>query len=151
MKRVVAVVVMALFFVGFASMVMAQDAETDTDTGASVMEQEEGVMDMGQMGKMKGKMKGKMMHRKKDMGRDKMAMMMKPMMQKQIVATKDGGVVVLSGNRLLKYDKNLNLKSETQIPMDKEWMHEIMRNCPMGMKMRMGEPGEEEIPEMEEE
>lgn len=38
-----------------------------------------------------------------------MAMNMLVMAQKQMVATADGGFVVLLGNKLLKYDKDLNL------------------------------------------
>lgn len=38
-----------------------------------------------------------------------MAMSMMAMMQKQMVASGDGGVIILTGNKLLKYDKDLNL------------------------------------------
>ena len=119
MRRVVVVMIMALFLVGFANIVNAQEAETDAETSVSVEEQEEGIMEMDQMGE-KGWLKEKKKHYKKHRGLDKKFMMMKPMMQKQIVATKDGGVVVLTGDKLLKYDKNLNLKKEAQIPMDEE-------------------------------
>ncbi len=37
-------------------------------------------------------------------------MMMKMMKGKAIVASGDGGVVILAGDKLLKYDKNLVLK-----------------------------------------
>ena len=146
MKRVIAVVVMILFLVGFATTLMAQEAETDADTGASVVEQEEGSMEMDQMEKTDkmGWMKKKLMHGKKYMGAAK-KLMMSSMMQKKLVATKDGGVVVLAGNKLLKYDKNLELTKEVQIPMDMKCMKEMMENCPMGMKM--DEPGEEEMVE----
>ena len=40
------------------------------------------------------------------------------MMQKQMIATSDGGVIVLSGNKLYKYDKNLNLIKEAEIKKD---------------------------------
>ena len=150
MKRVVAVAVMVLFLMGFATMLMAQEAETDANTGASMVEQEEGSVEMDKMEKMgkMGWMKKKMMHGKKYMGAAK-KFMMDSMMQKKIVATKDGGVVVLFGNKLFKYDKNLNLKKEVEIPMDMKCMKDMMKNCPMGMKM--GEPGEEEIIEEEKE
>lgn len=62
------------------------------------------------------------------------AKMMKMMMDKTIVATKDGGVVVMIGNKLLKYDKNLNLKKEVEIEVDFEQMFEKMKEmkgkCP---------------------
>ena len=42
-------------------------------------------------------------------------MMMKDMMGKEIVASGDGGVIVLVGNKLLKYDKDLNLVKEVRL------------------------------------
>jgi len=36
-------------------------------------------------------------------------------MQKQMVAANDGGVIVLAGNKLLKYDKDLNLVKEVEV------------------------------------
>jgi Na+/H+ antiporter NhaB len=53
-------------------------------------------------------------------------MMMKSMMEKTMVATEDGGVVVLIGNKLLKYDKNLNLQKEVEIKIDTEAIKEKM-------------------------
>ena len=47
-----------------------------------------------------------------------MAMQMMTRMQKQMVATADGGVIVLSGNKLLKYDKDLNLVKEAELKRD---------------------------------
>ena len=40
-----------------------------------------------------------------------------PLMQvpKSMIGTPDGGVIVLAGNRLLKYDKDLNLLKEVEI------------------------------------
>ena len=38
-----------------------------------------------------------------------MVMQMMGTMQKQMVATNDGGVIVMTSNKLLKYDKDLNL------------------------------------------
>jgi len=67
-------------------------------------------------------------------------MMMKGMMEKTIIATADGGVFVLVGNKLIKYDKNLNLVKEIEIKIDMEAMQknmmEMMKNCPM-MKDKM--------------
>jgi hypothetical protein len=42
-------------------------------------------------------------------------MMMKSMMEKEMVATENGSVVVMAGNKLMKYDKDLNLKKEVTI------------------------------------
>jgi len=46
--------------------------------------------------------------------------MMGPMMGKSIIATEDGGVVVMIGDKLMKYDKNLVFVGETKIKMDFE-------------------------------
>ncbi|MFH1622665.1 MAG: hypothetical protein ABIA97_06065 [Candidatus Omnitrophota bacterium] len=132
MRRILVFMVVALFVMGVVSIAMAQEAETGTETSASMVKSEEGMMGMG-------KMKDKMMQHGKDKGWDKMSMM-KQMMQKQIVATEDGGVIVLTGNKLLKYDKNLNLKKEAEIPMDMGGMHkrmmQMMKECPMKDKMQ---------------
>jgi len=53
-------------------------------------------------------------------------MMMKSMMSKQIVATTDGGVVVLAGNKIMKFDKNLNLVKEAEIKIDMEGIKKTM-------------------------
>ncbi|MBN1353374.1 MAG: hypothetical protein JW994_01720 [Candidatus Omnitrophica bacterium] len=36
----------------------------------------------------------------------------------KIVATEDGGIVILVGNKLIKYDKELNLVKETEVKVD---------------------------------
>ena len=62
--------------------------------------------------------------------------MMGPMMHStSVVATQDGGVVVLMGNELLKYDKELNLTKKVEINFDWEkWQETMMqhRNMMMG-------------------
>jgi hypothetical protein len=64
--------------------------------------------------------------------------MMTSMMQRAITATPDGGVVVLVGNTLMKYDSSLNLVKETEIKFDEHAMQQKMQNmmdaCPMCMK-----------------
>ncbi len=68
-------------------------------------------------------------------GMDKKGMMghgMMGMMSKAMVASGDGGVIVQSGNKLLKYDKDLNLVKEAEIPMDMGAMKKEM--CPMCAK-----------------
>jgi len=49
------------------------------------------------------------------------AMRMMGILPKQMVATNDGGLIVLSGNKLLKYDKDLNLVKEVEIKTDFEF------------------------------
>ncbi len=79
--------------------------------------------DQGMMGNSGGEDQGMMMGGPQGQGegRGKMnPMMMKGMMQKDsLVATSDGGVVVLSGPRLLKYDANLTLVKEVELPKGK--------------------------------
>lgn len=64
---------------------------------------------------------------------------MKKMMGGQMVATKDGGVIVLIGKKLLKYDKDLNLQKEAEIKVDLEEMHETemqwKEKCKMDEKL----------------
>ena len=49
------------------------------------------------------------------------------MMGKQVIATTDGGVVVMSCNKLYKYDKDLNLIKEVEIPVDMKYMQEMWK------------------------
>ncbi|MFH0877567.1 MAG: hypothetical protein V1863_05020 [Candidatus Omnitrophota bacterium] len=80
---------------------------------------------------------GKMMEHKKAMGMDPMAekMKMKIMMPKEMVGTPDGGVIVMVGNKLLKYDKNLDLKKEVEIKVDLGSMKKMMKGkCAEGSK-----------------
>jgi hypothetical protein len=48
----------------------------------------------------------------------------------QMVATDEGGVIVLAGNKLLKYDSDLNLAKEVELPMPMGG-----KQCPMMGKM----------------
>ena len=67
--------------------------------------------------------------------------MMTKMMEKSVVATSDGGIVVVMGNKLTKYDKDLNVVKEVELRMDMEGMQkmmsDMMEKCPM-MKGMMG-------------
>jgi len=60
-------------------------------------------------------------------------MMCQGMMQKEVVATSDGGVIVVVDNKLLKYDKNLNLVKEAELKIDvnemKAKMQQMMKDC----------------------
>ena len=73
-----------------------------------------GMMDKGMMGK--GMMGDDMM----DAGMMKMMMNMHGMMMRSptMVVSNDGGVIVLTGSKLYKYDKNLNLVKEAEIKAD---------------------------------
>ena len=62
--------------------------------------------------------------------REKMAGMFgrHEMMNKTMVATNDGGVIVMAGPKLMKYDKDLNLVKEVEIKVD--W-DKMKASCPM--------------------
>lgn len=106
MKKIIFVVVLVAFFMATSVISYAQE---------------------------KGPMMGK---EKKDSMKGMHGMMMKKMMIKEIVATGDGGVIVFVGNKLMKYDKDLNLIKEVEIQVDMEAMmkkcREMMKKC--GMK-----------------
>jgi hypothetical protein len=72
-----------------------------------------------------------------------MAMQMMGAMQKQMVATNDGGVIVLAGNKLLKYDKDLNLVKEIEVKTEAELKIDLgsMQNMMKNMKEKYGKHG----------
>ena len=64
-----------------------------------------------------------------------------PMMgAKSMVATSDGGVIVLIGNKLQKYDKDLVLQKEVEIKTDVSCAHKMMENCPMMQGKMQNQP-----------
>lgn len=54
-------------------------------------------------------------------------MMKKMMMEKKMIATPDGGVILMFGNKLIKYNKDLDLVKEVELKMDMEAMMECMK------------------------
>ena len=105
----------------------------------------EGMMGEAMMGKKGGMMGGKMT------GKMGMHGMMMKMMEKKMVATSDGGVIVLAGNKLTKYDKDLNVVKEVELKMDmeamKKNMDDMMKMCPMmgkGMKDGMSKKDDDD-------
>ena len=110
------------------------------DKSKEMMGDKAGMMDGkgGMMGMMDGKMMG-------------MCPMMKSMVERSVVATSDGGVVVVTGNKLTKYDKDLNVVKEVELKMDMEGMQKMMDNmksmCPMmgkGMKDGMSKKDDDD-------
>ncbi len=86
---------------------------------------------------MQGKMMG-MMGDKRGEGQGMMGMhqmMMKKMMERSVVATSDGGIVIVAGDKITKYDKNLKLVNEVETKIDMQAMGEKMKGmmdaCPM--------------------
>jgi hypothetical protein len=69
-------------------------------------------------------------------------MMMHFMKPSVAFSTLDGGFVVIMGNKILKYDKNVDLKKEVEIKVDTTAMRQMMnqmQQCPM---MKSGTPGD---------
>ena len=58
------------------------------------------------------------------------------MMGKAMVPSNDGGVIVMMGNKLFKYDKNLNLVKEVEMGMGMLPTRDMKKECPM-CKMMM--------------
>lgn len=59
---------------------------------------------------------------------------MRGMSFRQVVATTDGGVVVLTGNKLSKFDKNLNLVKQIELPgpgQSSKFDGRMTKGCPM--------------------
>ncbi|MGA2092975.1 MAG: hypothetical protein ABSH16_06160 [Sedimentisphaerales bacterium] len=80
----------------------------------------------------KGKMHEGMMH-KEMMGMCPMhSMMCERMMKKEIIASEDGGVIIMCCNKLYKYDKDLNLVKEVELKAGqdmKEMMGKMQKEC----------------------
>ena len=104
----------------------------------------------GHMGGMMGRgMRGGGMMDSNDMMMQKGMMGMHPMAGMMyggsMVGTTDDGVVVLVGNKLIKYDKDLNLVKEVEIKIDWESYKKVMeqhRNTMMQQhNMMMGKQG----------
>jgi hypothetical protein len=86
----------------------------------------------GNMGNFKGGERGD----KKGMGCPMCHMNKMMMMEgKKLVATQDGGAILMIGNKLIKYDSQLNIVKEVEIKIDmeamKKSMDEMKDNCPM--------------------
>ena len=90
---------------------------------------EQGMMQEDMMGKemmgqgMEEGMRGKQMMMKQ--GMKKRHRMQEMMGKSSMVASNDGGVIILKGNKLLKYDKNLNLVKEVELKVPS--MEEMMK------------------------
>ncbi len=91
--------------------------------------------------------KSMMMGKKDMMGKGMMGCMTtKGMMGKTVTPTSDGGVVVLAGNQLFKYDKGLKLVNKAEVPVDMDMMQKdmmgMMKMCPMMKDGMMGSDGD---------
>lgn len=104
MKKALAIVVACAFVFGFVYLTHAQETKGD-------MQQKH--MRRPMVGGDEEGPWGKMAH-------EKMRKMLPMMGPKAMVASNDGGVIVLIGDKLQKYDKDLNLVKEVTITGDKE-------------------------------
>ena len=97
MKKLCGFILGSVLVLGIVSMAFAQESQFQAPVPGCM-----------------GAMQGKMMNEE---GKPAMGPMhkMQKMMQATMVATKDGGIIVLKGNKLLKYDKDLNLVKEVEI------------------------------------
>lgn len=68
-------------------------------------------------------------------------------METAMVATRDGGVVVMVGNKLLKYDRELNLKKEVEIAFKSSEMQKMMMQMQGGCPMMGGAEEKEKAKE----
>jgi hypothetical protein len=61
------------------------------------------------------------------------------MMKRQVVATNDGGIIIIVGNLLIKYDRDLNRVNKTTIEISDEEMQQMMKkmvkHCDMCRRM----------------
>lgn len=127
MKRIVCIVLTGLFLTAFSSYIKAEDTAESENVAGCMKRPQEGMMKHAKM---------------KDSG--KMMKMFHAMMIKNMVATEDGGVIVLVGNKLQKYDKHLVLRKEAEIQIDPEYIQKMIPYC---AKKKASLATEEEKPE----
>lgn len=135
MRKVVCVVLAGLFLMIFSSYAQAEDVPESQEASGGMTGYHEGMMKHDKM---------------KDPA--KMMKMFRAMMAKSMIATEDGGVIVLVGSKLQKYDKDLVLQKEVEIQTDTEDMQEMMSHCPMknaGLKNGEEKPLEEDVQQKE--
>jgi hypothetical protein len=122
-RRSIAVAAMA------AAAACAQAPQTETHEGHMGMQGKGMTMEHG--GAMHRDSTAKPMHGMMEHG-----MMMQFFSPREIVALPDGGVIVVAGSSLMKYDKDLNLVKATMVKLDStqvnETMKQMMKYCPAG-------------------
>ncbi len=121
MKKKFMMGLVVVFVVGLTGVVFAQ--------GGSEMPAKEAVPGMKEgMSQGMTKKDGGMMGRE-------IVKTIKHKMSIEMVTTSDGGVIVLAGNKLMKYDKDLNLLKEVTIEAGMDAMKDMMKtmkcDCPM--------------------
>src|SRR5262245_38879633 len=89
-----------------------------------------------------------MMVKKDGMGMMGMHHFMMKKMEPIVVATSDAGVIVVIGNKMTKYDQDLDVIKEVELKMDfagmQKMMEEMKKSCPMmNEKESMEKPADE--------
>jgi hypothetical protein len=131
MKRfmIVAVPIALLAMMGSYGVLAQQDSQTPLPPGG--------------MGRGPGMMRGMMGQGGQMQGCPMCGMMTGAMMMKTMTATPDGGVIVAVGNRLIKYDNQLNVVKDTEMKIDMNQMfasvQKMMENCPLCRQMQQGQ------------
>ena len=75
-------------------------------------------------------------------------MIQQAMKDKSVIATSDGGLIVVVGTKLIKYDKDLNVVKEAEIKIDVEAMRQSMAAMmPNSSMMREGARAATDRPE----
>ncbi len=120
-------------------------------TGVAVAEEHGQGMQHGKIMQDQQEMSG----RKKGMMKDMPMMqggMMGGMMKRQVVATSDGGVIIIVGNLLIKYDKDLELVEKTAIEISDEDMQRMTKTMKQhrGMCREMCQEKREDAAEADE-
>jgi len=116
--------VVALFALCGVVVSFAQETTEEQTEGIQESQETQEVQE-GPMPENAGMISKQDMKRMCDM-RDMKGMMHKSSMQ----VTPDGGVIILMGNKLVKYDKDLNLVKEVMIAVEKpEWKGKHKEGC----------------------
>jgi hypothetical protein len=151
MKRYAIVVVVAVMVAAGSYAAFArQDGNMPGRRGAMMGRgmMEDGNMPAGRMGE-RGMMDGRrgMMGRRMGMMRmcDTHRMVAEAMTRQTVVPTSDGGIVVVAGGKLAKYDASLNLVKETDLKVDynalEQKMDAMMEECPGCKQMSQPQTG----------
>ena len=69
------------------------------------------------------------------------------LMTQSMEVAPDGSVIVMVGNKLYKYNSNLELQKEVEIKIDREALSELMATCPICHKMKTAPSSESTTPD----
>jgi hypothetical protein len=151
MKRslIVAAAVVSVALIGSYVVFAQPQGQTATqpqNAGPGMMQGGPGEM-MGQPQGPRGMGQGMMQSRMRDHlqgGCPMCEAMIGSMVLKTMIPTQDGGVIIAFGNKLMRYDNQLNLLKETEMKVDAGQMYSDMQkmveNCPAYRQMQQQQP-----------